>query len=337
MIAQTELIGKKILYIGVKFYYYHEQLIDKLEKNYGAAVTYFPERDTSIMYGIVNRLKPSKLTAYQELHYKRILKQIINKKFDYFLVIRGYKMPTWFVKKIKEINPGIKTIYYQWDSNTNSPFMNQEQKYNVLAEFDAKFSFDYKDVQDYPELSYSPTFYTDEIMAMGEHPSNTIKFDLFYFGSYLPERYTGLLKFMEFAKANDYILKSHFYMPIRYYIIERLKGTKIDLKLIKFNKMSREEYILNLSRSKTIIDVSNAKQSGMAMRVLDALGSGKKVITTNQWVKNDPSYDPNQIAIIDISAIKLPINFIEDKTILSLKKEFTMNKWIERIFIKSFN
>ncbi|KQM78520.1 hypothetical protein ASE74_13540 [Pedobacter sp. Leaf216] len=337
MITRPELQHKNILYIGVKFYYYHQQLIEKLEDNYGAKVDYFPERDTSIIYGIINRLNPSRLEAYQELHYKKILTQITNKKFDYFLVIRGFKMPLWFVKKIKSLNPGLKLINYQWDSNTNSPFINLTPAYNILPEFDVKLTFDYKDVEDHAQLNYSPTFYTDEIKELGEKTNNgNFKYDLFYFGSYLPERYKGLLKFMEFAKKHNYSVKFHFYMPIRYFIIERLKGVKIDWKLIKFGKMSRTNYINNLSMSKTIIDVSNTKQSGMAMRVLDALGSGKKVITTNKWVAKDDIYNPKQIAIIDIENIELPDGFIEDNSYLPRSAEFNLNRWIERVFIESF-
>ncbi|MDQ0964909.1 hypothetical protein QFZ20_000312 [Flavobacterium sp. W4I14] len=338
MITRPELQHKNILYIGVKFYYYHQQLIDKLEDNYGAKVNYFPERDTSIVYGIINRLSPSRLEAYQEFHYRKILAKIIDKKFDYFLVIRGFKMPLWFVKKIKALNPGLKLINYQWDSNTNSPFINLTLQYNILPEFDVKLSFDYKDVEDHAQLKYSPTFYTDEIKELGEKPNGgDFKYDLFYFGSYLPERYQGLLKFMAFAKTHNYSVKFHFYMPIRYFIIERLKGVKIDWKLIKFRKMSRTDYIANLSGSKTIIDVSNTKQSGMAMRVLDALGSGKKVITTNKWIVKDSIYDPRQIAIIDIENIKLPAGFIEDDACLPRQAAFNLNRWIERIFIESFD
>ena len=336
--ARPELRNKNILYIGVKFYYYHQQLIDKLESSYGARVDYFPERDTSILYGIINRLSPANLEAYQELHYKRVLRQIMDKEYDYFLVIRGFKMPVWFVKKLKELNPSLKLINYQWDSNANSPFINTSTHYNILPEFDVTLSFDYKDVSDYPQLSYSPTFYTDEIKALGQQgETGKHQYDLFYFGSYLPERYAGLQKFIAYAKANNYSLKSHFYMPIRYYIIERLKGVKIDWKLIRLTKMSREDYIANLANAKTIIDVSNAKQSGMAMRVLDALGAGKKVITTNKWVAQDSIFDPRQIAIIDIENISLDKNFIEDTSPLPRKKEFTMDRWIERIFLESFN
>ena len=336
--SKSILEKKKILYIGVKFYHYHLEIVQKLTNDYGASVTFFPERDTSIKYGIVNRLLPSYLERYQELHYKKILKQIKNQKFDYLLVIRGFKMPLWFVKKIKLHNPNIKTINYQWDSNTNSPFVNLDPRFNILPEFDAKISFDYKDVKDFEELTYGPTFYTDEIRQIGLKKKPILpEYDLFYFGSYLPERYKGLLNFINYAAENNYKLKTYFYMPIRYYLIERLKGVKIDRSLIKLKPMNRAEYLKLFEQSKAIVDVSNEKQSGMAMRVIDALGSGKKVITTNNWIMHDEVYDSRQVHVIDVHQIEIPSDFLRDEHIYPPKEQFTLDNWINRIFIDCFN
>jgi len=125
-------------------------------------------------------------------------------------------------------------------------------------------------------------------------------------------------------------------MPLRYYVIERLKGVKIDWKLIKTFKMSRMSYINNLKKSKVIIDVSNAEQTGMAMRVLDGLGSGKKIITVNKWISSDRAYNANQIAIIDINRIDVPEHFIKGMETIVPNDEFTLDNWIERVFIRSF-
>ncbi|TKB99651.1 CgeB family protein [Pedobacter cryotolerans] len=331
--TENILNQKKILFIGVKFYHYHQEVIHKLTKDYCSSVTYFPERDTSIKYGIVNRLAPNMLESYQEYYYKKILSKIKEKKFDYFLVIRGFQMPLWFVQKVKELNPGLKTINYQWDSNTNSPFIDVDSKINILPEFDAKFSFDYKDVKEHDDIEYCPIFYTDEIKKIGMAPRPAdYEYDLFYFGSYLPERYKGLLRFIEYAEQNNIRLKTYFYMPIRYYLIERLKGAKIDWKLIKFKPMNRKEYINLFLKSKAIVDVSNEKQTGMAMRVIDVLGSGKKLVTTNKWIKNDEIYDEKQIHIIDINNIEIPKYFLLDQTVHQPKEISNLDNWIRKIF-----
>ncbi|MBO3273560.1 hypothetical protein, partial [Hymenobacter defluvii] len=147
--------NKNVLFIGVKFYEYHLAIKQKMEQ-YGAAVSFFAERDTSILYGIVNRLLPQRIDSFQKMHYESILKAIAKKKFDYLLVVRGYRMPLSFVKTVKARNPGIKTIMYQWDANVNSAYLNLDEEYNLIPEFDKVFSFDYKDVEQNPWIKYSP-------------------------------------------------------------------------------------------------------------------------------------------------------------------------------------
>ncbi|MGY3052012.1 hypothetical protein ACVWYG_000199 [Pedobacter sp. UYEF25] len=326
------LSGKKILFIGVKFYHYHDEIVNKLEDKFGSIVKFYPERDTSILYGFINRILPNKIEEYQDFYYKKLFKKLSKEKFDYFFVIRGFKMPLWFVQEIKKINPNIKTIYYQWDSNANSPFIGLEKQYDIINEFDLKLSFDFKDVEDFSTLRYCPTFYTDEVKALQKDGDDQIKYDFFYFGSYLPERYKGLLNFIEYAKRNNQLMKVYFYMPLRYYIIERIKGTKIDRDLIKTKPMNRETYLRLLDQSRCIVDVSNAKQTGLAMRVIDSVGASKKVLTTNKWILKDKSFNPTQALVIDIQNIVIPDGFLRAPIQNESHYDFSLESWIKNIF-----
>ncbi|MBO3273555.1 hypothetical protein, partial [Hymenobacter defluvii] len=104
------------------------------------------------------------------------------------------------------------------------------------------------------------------------------------------------------------------------------------LKLIKFNPMNRKEYLRIFSQSKAIVDVSNAKQTGMAMRVIDAIGSGKKVLTTNTWVRLQDDYNPHYMHVIDLRKIEIPNLFLENETIES-SKDYSIDKWLKNLFI----
>ncbi|OLY91856.1 hypothetical protein SAMN05444008_109108 [Cnuella takakiae] len=329
---RDKLNGKNILYIGVEFYHYSSEIKNKMEE-YGGTVTFYPERDTSIIYGLVNRLFPNQIDQYQNFYYSKLIKRISGDRFDYFLVIRGFKMPVWFIEKVKQINPGIVCIMYQWDANINSPFLNLEPQYNIIPQFDKVLSFDLKDVEENPELlQYCPTFYTDEILALKDHDLSPTKYDFFFFGSYLPERYKGLMKMKSFTKQNGYSLQAHFYMPFRYYLIERLKGVNLDRKLLKHRKMNRSEYLEQFKQSKVIVDVSNAKQTGLAMRVLDAFGAGKKVITTNSWITREVGANNQQVHVIDLDNLSVPKDFMEEQTKFSPNINYTMDKWLMNIF-----
>jgi hypothetical protein len=327
-----KLTGKNVLYIGVKFYHYSGEIQKKI-KAYGGKVTFYPERDTSIRYGIVNRLFPKYLDQYQKFYYTSLLHKIKKERFDYFLVIRGHRMPIWFVQEVKRKNPGIVCIMYQWDANVNSPFLNLVPEYDLIPEFHKVISFDYKDVEENPGvLNYSPTFYTDEIKELGNKKNIEIKYDLFFFGSYLPERYKGLLKIKTFAEQNGYRLKTHFYMPLRYYLMERMKGTPLDRSLLQHRKMDRSEYMELFEHSRVIVDVSNEKQTGLAMRVLDAIGAGKKVITTNKWAFKENGLNSKQVFIINFNNIDIPKDFIYEPVEATSVNDYSIDNWLRNMF-----
>src|SRR5215217_2036239 len=195
------LAGKNILIVGVKFYHYNEEIISKLEKS-GANVTFFHERDITIKHAIIDAFFNQYMMAWQEKHYAGILKQIAGKQFDYLLVIRGFMMPLDFVDRVKQLNAGIKTIMYQWDSLHNWDYREK------IPLFDRSYTFDYNDAEQLG-LKYVPTFHTDEFSNL--QPVK-IEYDLFFFGNFTRERYDKMQELIAFAQSRGYRLKTHLYM-----------------------------------------------------------------------------------------------------------------------------
>ncbi|MEK5777604.1 lipopolysaccharide biosynthesis protein, partial [Acinetobacter nosocomialis] len=52
------------------------------------------------------------------------------------------------------------------------------------------------------------------------------------------------------------------------------------------------------AKSNIILDISHPGQSGLTMRTFEAIGAGKKLITTNTNIKEYPFYNANNIFII---------------------------------------
>lgn len=318
------LQGKSVLFIGVKFYDYNLLIRQKMEA-YGAEVTFFYERNISIRYALVDTFFPGYLNKFQSSHYNSILKKTVNKKFDYIFVIRGHKMPLSFIQTLKQRNPKITSIMYQWDSSIRNPY-----KY-LIPEFDKVFSFDYKDVEDNPGVEYLTNFYTDDITQLSLKTVKNI-YDFFYFGSYLPERYDGLIKFKAYAESKGYSIKAHLWMSYKYYLKERIKGNKIDKQYINFNLMKRDKYLKLLSQSKAVVDVCNRTQTGLSFRVLEALGADKKILTTNNWIVKEAGFDPERVAVIDLDNIDIPSSFLKVSTKPNLV-DYSLDKWLEKVFL----
>ena len=318
---KTTLNGKKILFIGVKFYYYNEEIIKKLTE-YGADVTFFYEKDTSLKYGVVKNLSNKLADKMEQKHYQSIIQKVKNTNFDYLLVIRGYKMQPWFVNTLKERLPNLITKMYQWDS-----YKNWECDYRYLiSSFDEVTTFDPKDAKEL-NLKYIPTFHTDDFINLKEEK---IIYDLFYFGGYSYPRYTLLKDLIKYCESNGIILKTHLAIGYIYFLREWLKGEKLDSSILKFSTLSKEKYIEIFKKSLIIVDYTNEAQSGITMRTLDALAACKKVLTTNNYIVKEKEYDPEQVNIFNTGDIQIDPDFLRPKKLKP--KDYSLNRWVNSIF-----
>lgn len=71
-----------------------------------------------------------------------------------------------------------------------------------------------------------------------------------------------------------------------------LRENKLDLedwKDVSTVSIPRKKLIDYYRRSKVILDVSHPEQSGMSMRLIEAYGMNKKVITSNKNIYLDPN------------------------------------------------
>lgn len=60
-----------------------------------------------------------------------------------------------------------------------------------------------------------------------------------------------------------------------------------------------------ISQSNAMIDIQRSDQNGLSFRVFESLGYQKKLITTNQKVKEFDFYDPKNILVIESSTINI--------------------------------
>jgi len=104
----------------------------------------------------------------------------------------------------------------------------------------------------------------------------------------------------------------------------------LNKKYLSFNRMNKREYVSLFNQSNIIVDLTTTTQSGLAMRVLDTLGAGKKLITNNIHIKNEPYYDPEQIFILPGSDLEVPKDFFVHKTFPKI--DYSIENWIRNIF-----
>lgn len=319
------LNNKKILFIGPVFHDYHLLIKENLIL-LGAEVTFFPEREYGFIFKIINNFFNKNLKKHQNNHYSQIFKQFDVSNFDYLFVIRGYMLSAEFLTEFKNKNRKAKTIMYQWDSDRTNPFS------HLLNYFDIKYSFDFEDCRLNPSLKYLPLFFSDDISKGSIIPVKDKKYDFFFMGWYFPERYEAVLKFNDFAIKNKFNIKCFLYLPFTSYIKELIKGTKINNQIVSLKPMSRKEYLNILKNSKVMVDVSNPNQTGLAMRVIEALALNTKILTNNYNIKNDTQiFSEDYISFLNENEPTINESFLISETNSSVKL-LSLKEWLINIF-----
>ena len=94
--------------------------------------------------------------------------------------------------------------------------------------------------------------------------------------------------------------------------------------------------ILNLYKSSTIIlDINHPFQSGLTMRTFEALGAGKKLITTNGNIRKYPFYNINNVLVISRNENIFPETFFQSKYLeydSEFYKYYSIEGWLLSIF-----
>ena len=332
---ESSLKNKKILFFSIQTFNLQIHIKNKLEE-FGAEVFYFDERPTNnnLVKGIL-RVNRKLLIKSTNKYYNNILKSIYDINFDYLFVIRGEVIPPFFLEKIRIKNQKCKFIYYNWDSFSNLP-----NPISILKYFDKCFSFDPFDSDKF-NLLFRPLFYLDSFKKNNSFP---IKFDILFLGTAHSDRYFVSEFVNSWAKENN--LNSFFYYYIQNRIVYLYKFIfdksfkKFDFKKLNFNSLSIEEIVSLYNSSNVILDINHPNQKGLTMRTFEALGSQKKLITTNSEIFRYSFFNKNNIQVIDRNNIKLNLDFFNTKYKEipdSVYSKFSLSYWIYNIFIDEEN
>ena len=330
-----DLRNTNILFLSVSFFQYEIAIVKRL-RELGACVDFYDERpsNSNLSKGIIRFNK--KWYQYQiDSYYQKIISEIKNKKYHYFLLIKGEAIPSYFIEKVKELNPEITCIYYNFDSLEEYPNLVSHLPY-----FDKNFTFDRKDAQKY-NLHFRPLFYLDEYQNKKSNNEN-LKYDISFIGSAHTDRYLIGEKVRKLAE--NLTFQSYFYYYAMGKISFKLKRIfdknlqYFNTQKISYQKLNHKQIIKIYQQSKAILDINKPFQNGLTIRTFEVLALGKKLITTNTDIVNYPFYNPQNILVINRENIKLPEEFFSskfkeiDKETLSM---ISLDSFIECLFIKN--
>jgi len=279
----------------------YPQAISKELERMGYEVDCFDDRpSTNGVVKAIIRVNKDLIGKYISMYFEKMMEVIRTKIYDVVFFISGQSLSLSkdMIQEIKNVQPQAQYILYQWDSSINFPYIKR-----IEPMFDRCYSFERNEAQRNPDIRFLPLFYTRRYENMGSLNKDTYKYDFCFIGTAHPKKYMFIKLMSEQLQTiypNQFI---YYFFPSRivyfYRKIMNPELRKAHYKEFHFESLSGLQLDEVYSNSRCILDSAQAGQCGLTIRVIEALGAKKKLITTNEDVKNYDFYCEENIYIYD--------------------------------------
>lgn len=318
---------RNILFVGPRFYFYPDIIKKSLEKK-GYTVDFIEERYYGIRYLVLKFFGKKIFDFFSSRRYVLFLNRH-QKVYDILFVIRGESFPVTVLEILKQRNSELYSILYEWDSIKNFDYT------GLLPVFDKVLSFDKQDCLKL-NLEYQPLFYTEDAVKI-RNSAKDLKYDLLLISTFLPERIEYIRIFNSLAEREN--IRFYYYLYItrfRYYSLMLTRPRFLSAIKVHLKPLDRQSVFDLYSHSNIIIDISNKLQNGLSMRVIEMLGSGKKILTTNQQISQNITIANNRYRCIS-NLDKIDIDFIKNKNeeMVDLYEDLYLDNWLDTVLARN--
>lgn len=331
MNTKVSLYNKRVLFIAPNFFNYELEIINEIN-SMGAQVDFVVDRPfNSNFLKAITRLKRNWVAPLLNSYYKKTIFNFNRDNYDYVFVINGEALSKELLLSLKKKYREATFILYIWDALKNKKTLEKN-----LYLYDKLYSFDPIDAE-YFKMNYRPLFFGKSFLKNIE--KEKYKYDFSFVGTAHSDRYEIITNFIKhLPKTSNYFtffyLQTKWVFFIRKLFTSSFKGA--NLKDFSFSPLSKDTINEIYNNSLAVFDIEHPGQLGLTMRSIEALGSQKKLITTNDNIAKESFYNPNNILIINRYNLKdIPPEFFSTKyqpVSDIIYKKYSIQGWIEEIF-----
>ncbi|MEM9500347.1 MAG: hypothetical protein AAF941_00745 [Pseudomonadota bacterium] len=278
----------RVLFIGIDYFGYAEQICNALERQ-GHTVDYRPIEDRSFASKTAKKFLPGAYARNLDAYHRRLIEQSLATRYDIVLFIQVHHFAPDAVERLREAQPDAKFILYNWDSLSTHDYQPWLRHFDFVATFDPD---DAKAL----DIGYLPLFAVPRFFTIDEHRRKSQ--DLYFVGAIATmDRFAALERLHAFSEANGLSTRFHLYCtpPVRL----RLWREGKHLPGITGKSIGFEGIVDMLEASRATFDFANHRQSGYTMRLIENMCAGRKIITTNARILDEPFYRDDRFLIVD--------------------------------------
>jgi hypothetical protein len=320
--------GKRILFIGIGFYDYEVSIVERLRR-YGATVQSFFDRPAIFRRGLfapLLRRAGAKGLRLLRRHENRILRSATG-PCDFVLVIKSIDLRPEFLDALRCQLPRAEFILYQWDTLSRLPGIETRFPY-----FDRILTFDRKDSAARPGLQFRPLFYRENPNLLDADYNGQRTIDLCFVGLLHSDRLEMIRRLQAHAQSQGISFFVYLYTGV--YTSLKLARAR-NAQNIHFRPLSYRKLMQLNRRTAVILDLPHAAQSGMTMRAIEAVGLGKKLITTASDVVHYDFFSIENVQLLRTDDLRLDRGFICKPPALypeAIRHRYSLDAWLEDVF-----
>jgi len=164
--------------------------------------------------------------------------------------------------------------------------------------------------------------------------------DLLFFGTAHGDRYP-VLKSLSDALASNIRFEIVLYLPSQaIYAVRRVLDPRLwsaRRSEFIFSPLSKGDIQSLVARARAVVDIERSVQAGLTMRSVEALGAGRKLVTTNRRVLDADFFNPNNVAVIDRRSPELPARFLERPYAPprpDILHRYSLSGWVQEVLVE---
>lgn len=313
----------KILFITYFYYDIYVPILQEMDKQ-GHDVTLVEDKlfaysPLFITKNVVKRLIKKCLRFFLQTEKKYWQSVIashpeIDGFYDVVVCHPGLSFCKYIKKRLMIHNPMIKScVMIQDSSNYMNYFYNNHLYDNV-------YTFDYEDAKRYKDVKVLGAYW----VPMTPVP---IVYDIAMVGSDHDDRFDIIKKIYPQLTGRNLNL----FIKI---VSRKPSAEKVSYPFVTNCPIPIEEVRSIINSSSCILETDREGQSGLTLRDMWALASGKKLITTNTYIKSSPYYNKEQVRFINRENPVIDIHFLEEKKEFPVGDVFIpqrIDNWVRRL------
>lgn len=319
------LVGQRVLLIGIGFYDYEAAIVAEF-RALGAEVVVENEQPPEMrgkLAPLRRRLMPDMSTPLRRHREVMLARARSAGRLDHVVVIKGTLLDQTFIEALRAAQPAACFTAYHWDSMARYPDLVRRQSL-----FDRVLTFDHADAAAHPEFILRPLFFRPELQA--SRPAAT-SVDLCFVGWLHHDRLRQVETIRNQAKALG--LSTFFYFFTGLWTGVSLcfggRGRDVHIRPLPFAR-----YVEKVSAAKIIVDLPHPLQTGLTMRAIEAVGAGKKLMTTARGIEAYDFYRPENIAVLDAERLQIDTTFIAGHQVelpAETIERYSLNIWSREV------